>query len=137
MDQLMKVIHEADLPSAIYWDFETGKGNNEFISIDVLPSDLVSRLSGAVVRTYPFQINYYMTLAGDSKLKVLDMLGRRIDKLERTLNNNSDRTVAGNYYWHGGEVLDMELDAELEEFEDTNNLHVSRLTYQVITMESL
>lgn len=137
MDQLIKVINEAGLPAPIYWDFENGKGKNEFISIDILPSDLVSRLSGAVARTYPFQINYYMVLHGDNKLKILDALSRRIDKLERTLNNNNHRTESGTYYWHDGDVLDMDLDSPLEEFEDVNNLHVGRLTYQVTTTETL
>jgi hypothetical protein len=137
MDQLIKVIGEAGLPTPIYWDFENGKGKNEFISIEVLPSDLIERLSGAVVRTYPFQINYYMTLVGDKKLKIMDALSRRIDKLERTLNNNSNRTVSGTYYWHDGDVTEMNLDAPLEDFEDLSNLHVGRLTFIVTTTETL
>lgn len=137
MDQLIKVINEAGLPSPIYWDFANGKGKNEFIWIDILPSAIESRFTGGTVRTYPFQINYYMTLAGDNKLKVLDVLSRRIDKLERTLNNNSHRTDSGTYYWHNGEVLDMELDSPLEDFEDLSNLHVGRLDYEVLTLEVL
>ena len=137
MDQLIKVIDEARLPASVYWDFEEGKGKNEFIFIEILPSELIARMSGAVVRSYPFQINYYMTITGGTKLKVLDALSRRVNKLERALENNNHRTDSGTYYWHDGEVLEIDLDAPLEDYEDLLNLHVGRLTYTVTTMEDL
>jgi len=132
MDQLVKVIDSAGLPASIVWSFDEGKGKNEFLTIEVLPSALIPDFSGAIIRTYPFQINYYMNLSGSAK-QILDTLSRRIDKLERALNDNANRTVSSVYYWHNGEVLDVELDSDIEDFEE--GLNVGRLTFEVTTLE--
>ncbi len=135
-DQLLRIISDVSFPVAVYFEFNPGK--QEFIVINELPSEIVDRFAGAVIRNYVYLVNYYMILEGDPKVKIKEALGRRVDELERALNNSILQTDASsNYVWHDGQVIEMELDAPLEDFEaEIEQLHVGRLLFQITVTEA-
>ena len=111
--------------------YDNHTGNQSFLLTPEADS-IVAHTSVTQVREYEVNISYELKTAGNYTKNTVKQISNVIERLKRLIQNNSAHTSSGTYYWHDGNITNIEYERD----EDDQTLLRSSATFNCTVQES-
>ena len=111
--------------------YDKHTGNQSFLLTPEADS-IITHTTATQVREYEVNISYELKTGGSYSKNTIKQISNIIERLKRLIQNNSAHTSSGTYYWHDGNITNIEYERE----EDDQTLLRSNATFNCIVQES-
>ena len=155
LNTLKEIIHN-ELKIPVHFDLSFQDRHNQYVNIEPLGFDLVSRFAGSSQREYTATIKYYLKKGNYEKHTHLDYLTDVGERLTRLFNDKSNATSTNDlfqgvlsqfsestgtfaqniaYTFHDGRIESIDYQPNRNETEQLENLNIVELTFLAVVTE--